>query len=65
MVILNPVELIIVINHYMQMSLNLLTQVRLTLKCYYISYYSVVVKYHDQSKLQKISLLTSLWEINY
>lgn len=53
MVILNPVELIIVINHYMQMPLNLLTQVGFTLKCYYIGYYSVVVKYHGQSKLQK------------
>lgn len=45
--------MIIVINCYIQLHLNLLTEGRFTLKCYRIGYYSVMVKYHDKSKLQK------------
>lgn len=53
MVIINHVEMIIVNNRYTQLHPNLLTQVRFTLRCYCIGYYSVMVKYYDKSKLQK------------
>lgn len=53
MVIINHIEMIIVINRYTQLHLNLLIHLRFTLKSYSIGYYSVMVKYYDKASYRR------------
>lgn len=45
--------MIIVINRYTQLHLNLLIHLRFTLKSYSIGYYSVMVKYYDKASYRR------------
>lgn len=53
MVIINHIEMIIVINRYTQLHLNLLIHLRFTLKSYSIGYYSVIIKYYDKASYRR------------